>query len=239
MNPPACFLFTGNTDANRGRGHPPGGHGSFRGLVYAGRVESGTPLDRGPRRLVNTRKVNNMNTPDPTGRITQAELARRLNVSRGAVCKAVKSGRIAPDEDGLFDPVETELAWITNTRQSARREAGPGKAAKRGHSDYSQARARKESALARMAELRLEQAMGNLVSLEEMRFIWRDTILTLVGILEVLPDRLTPALMGMREYEPIRQYLEDAFNHMRQDMSDHFKRRMKEAGADMEEGGRT
>ncbi len=24
MNPPACFLFTGNTEANRGRGHPLG-----------------------------------------------------------------------------------------------------------------------------------------------------------------------------------------------------------------------
>lgn len=95
---------------------------------------------------------------DTAGRITQAELARRLNVSRPSVSKAVKSGRITPDEDGLFDPVQAELDWLANTRQKAKGITDKGKDA----SGYAAARARKENALARMAELRLEQAMGNL-----------------------------------------------------------------------------
>lgn len=73
-----------------------------------------------------------MNITDPAGRITQAELARRLKVSRGAVSKAVKSGRIVPDDEGLFDPVEAEIQWLENTRQSAKGGPSSTKAEKGG-----------------------------------------------------------------------------------------------------------
>lgn len=170
-----------------------------------------------------------MNTPDPTGRITQAELARRLKVSRGAVCKATKTGRITPDEDGLFDPVETELAWIANTRQTAKREPSPGKTAKGGRqSAYAEARARKESALARMAELRLEQATGKLVERDAVEFVLADHAATLRGLLENLPDRLAPVLLPLRNHESIRQLLDEAFFQLQHDLADNLERRMHE-----------
>lgn len=45
-----------------------------------------------------------------TERITAAELARRLQVTRGAVSKAVRTRRITPGEDGLFNPEEAECS---------------------------------------------------------------------------------------------------------------------------------
>lgn len=58
MKPPACFLFTGNTEAGRGRGHPLGSYGSFRGLLPAGNPRREVPLGSHVKKSVNTRKVN-------------------------------------------------------------------------------------------------------------------------------------------------------------------------------------
>ncbi len=58
MKPPACFLFTGNTEAGRGRGHPLGSYGSFRGLLPASRSEREIALASHIKKSVNTRKVN-------------------------------------------------------------------------------------------------------------------------------------------------------------------------------------
>lgn len=164
-------------------------------------------------------------TQDSTGRITQAELARRLNVSRPSVCKAVKSGRITPDEDGLFDPVEAELQWLANSRPQA--PAGGGKT-KGAHGGYAQARARKEHALARMAELRLEQATGRLAEREALEFVLMDHAAILRGLLENLPDRLAPQLLALRDHASIIQLLDGAFFQLQHDLADNLERRMKE-----------
>lgn len=165
---------------------------------------------------------------DPIGRITQAELARRLKVSRGAVSKAVKAGRITPDDEGLFDPVEAELQWLENTRQTARRETGQAKTGRGGQSAYAQARARKENALARMAELRLEEAMKNLLPREAVEFVLADHATMLRGLLDNLPARLAPDLIPLRDLEPIREFLDVAFCQLQHELAASLERRMKE-----------
>jgi len=165
---------------------------------------------------------------DPTGRITQAELARRLNVSRPSVCKAVKAGRIIPDEDGLFDPVEAELQWLANSRPKA--PAGTGKAG--AHGGYAQARARKEHALARMAELRLEQATGRLLDRGAMEFVLNDHAATLRGLLENLPDRLAPQFLALRDHASIVRLLNEALFQLQHDLADNLERRMAELEAE-------
>lgn len=162
---------------------------------------------------------------DPTGRITQAELARRLKVSRPSVCRAVKSGRITPDNDGLFDPLEAELQWLANTRPKA--QATPAKA-KGAHSGYAQARAQKEHALARMAELRLEQAMGILMERDALEFVLMDHAAMLRGLLENLPGRLAPQLLALRDHASMIQLLDGAFFQLQHDLADNLERRMKE-----------
>lgn len=161
---------------------------------------------------------------DTAGRITQAELARRLKVSRPSVSKAVKTGRITPDEDGLFDPVEAELQWLSNTRPKAQGITTKGKHS----SGYAEARARKEHALARMAELRLEQATGALVEMADVEFVLLDNAQTLQGLLDNLPDRLAAPLLAVRDVEGIRRYLEDAFFQLRHDLADTLERRVQE-----------
>ncbi len=160
---------------------------------------------------------------DPTGRITQAELARRLKVSRPSVSKAVKAGRITPDEDGLFDPVEAELQWIANTRQKA-----GGLASKATQSGYAQARARKESALAKMAELRLMQAEGTLVLKEDMDFVLTDFGETLRAKLEALPDRLTHAVMAARTQSEIHKTIAAAAHEILNEISETMQRKAEE-----------
>ena len=163
---------------------------------------------------------------DPSGRITQAELARQLNVTRGAVSKAVKSGRITPDEDGLFDPAEAELQWIANSRPNMKATQSP--AAKSRASGYADARARKESALARMAELRLEQAIGNLIQKDAVDFVLEDMGATLRALMENLPDRLAPLIVGLRDMEAIHAAISEAADDVLSELSAHHARRAVE-----------
>ncbi|MDA8129666.1 MAG: hypothetical protein M0Z73_13350 [Betaproteobacteria bacterium] len=163
---------------------------------------------------------------DLAGRVTQAELARRLKVTRGAVSKAVKSGRITPDEDGLFDPAEAELQWIANSRPNVKATQSP--AAKSRASGYADARARKENALASMAELRLAQAAGTLMEKSDVDFILADTGATLRALMENLPDRLAPLIVGLRDMEAIHAAISEAADHVLSELSAHCARRAAE-----------
>jgi phage terminase Nu1 subunit (DNA packaging protein) len=162
---------------------------------------------------------------DPTGRVTQAELARRLGVSRPSVCKAVKAGRIKPDESGKFDPVEAELQWLANTRPKAESVASKGQAKSSG---YAEARTRKESALARLTELRLEQATGVLAPRSEFDFVLVDLAETLRNLLEGMPDRLAPTLAHLRDTADIRAEIAAACDDVMFQLSDHMQRRVDE-----------
>ena len=169
--------------------------------------------------------MNTTEPKDPTGRISQAELARRLKVSRPSVSKAVKSGRITPDEDGLFDPIEAELQWVSNTRQNA---GGKRKPAAGG---YAQARGRKESALARMAELRLAQAEGNLIEREAVEFSLDDLGATLRGLMEAFPDRVTPQVFQRQTMAEVHAILTEAGNDVLLELSAAMERRARELEA--------
>lgn len=164
-------------------------------------------------------------TKDPTGRITQAELARRLKVSRPSVHKAIKTGRIKPDEDGLFDPIEAELAWVANTRQSAQ---GKRKAAAGGYAEH---RARKEAALARMAELRLAQAERELAPRAEFDFVLEDLAATLRGLVENLADQLAPRVFQKPSIAEIHAIISTAGDELLFELSAAMERRARELDA--------
>lgn len=163
-----------------------------------------------------------------TDRITQAELARRLNVSRGAVSKAVSGGRITPDDDGLFDPLEAEMQWMANTRPSLKRQSATSKIAKAGQHAYAQARARKETALASMAELRLAQANGDLIPREAVEFALNDHVATLRGLLENMPDRLGPIILPMKDLDSISAAIAEATDEILMELWSAMERRAKE-----------
>jgi hypothetical protein len=135
----------------------------------------------------------------------------------------VKAGRITPDEDGLFDPAEAELQWLGNTRPKAGSASTKG-----GGGSYAAARARKENALARMAELRLEQATGALCLREDFDFVLEDFGAMLQTLLANLPARLAPGLVGQRDHANIEHLLEDAFRQVMADLAEHAKKRSEE-----------
>lgn len=162
---------------------------------------------------------------DITGRITQAELARRLKVSRASVSKAVKAGRIVADDDGLFDPVEAEMQWLSNTRPSAKakRKAGAG--------SYAEARARKEAALARMAELRLAQAEGDLIEREAVEYALDSVGATLRALMDSFPDRVAPLVFQRQTVDEIHSILTEAGDDVLRELSAEMERRGKELEA--------
>ena len=124
-------------------------------------------------------------------RVTRAEFARRKNVSRMAVTKAVQSGRISTDSDGKI-PLEQALKdWDANADIGQRRN---GK-----NEDWQAARTRREIAEANLAELELQEKQGSLVSVEAVQkelaamvTITRDRIL---GV----PRRVAPIVMGKQD----------------------------------------
>lgn len=143
-----------------------------------------------------------MSTPE---RITQAELARRLQVTRGAVTKAMKSGRIQAGPDGLLDPEEAERQWRANTRQNMK-SASP--AAKSKASGYAESRAKKERHAANILEMREAELTGRMMKTDlaldlmaNMNFAWR-------GYLDHLPVHLAKAVYGKRELSEIETAIE-------------------------------
>jgi hypothetical protein len=60
-------------------------------------------------------------TADLRLRVRPAELARILGVTRQAVAKAIKAGRVRVDADGLVDPHRATREWIANTHPGSMR----------------------------------------------------------------------------------------------------------------------
>lgn len=163
---------------------------------------------------------------DLAGRVTPAEFSRRLGVSKPAVSKAIRAGRIRLDEDGLLDPVQAELDWLANTRPKAQSAIAKGKHA---NSGYAQARARKENALASMAELRVRQAAGELYRRDDVRYVLHDMWKTLVTRLEDMPFRIAPVLASMNSFEEIHKALADEIDRIRHEVADRFDEQARQA----------
>jgi hypothetical protein len=170
-----------------------------------------------------------MTESSPTGRVTPAELARHLGVSRAAVSKAIKTGRIRPSARMAASiPSKPSWQWLANTRPKAQGVADKSQGARTG---YAHARARKETALARMAELQVEQATGVLAPRDDFDFVLADLAETLRGLLETLPDRLAPSLAAESDPLKIHAALRDAADALLNEMADQMTRRVAELDA--------
>lgn len=144
--------------------------------------------------------------------ISQAEYARRRGVSRSAVTKAAKAGRITLI-DGRVDPEVADIQWArkTDPHQALRGSGGrvprapltvPGAAP--ADDGFSDARARRESALAELAELDLAERRGELVRTDDVQRALVGKVMGLRDSLDTLADRLSPLLAA--ESDPARIY---------------------------------
>jgi len=140
--------------------------------------------------------------------VTQAELARLLGVSRTAVNKAVKAGRITADADGRFDLEQAIIDWKNNTRAAAKAASQPGSPRQRGgQPKYASARARKEHSLANIAEMREGQMRGALAETASVKDAGTEVGTTVRTVLENLADQLAPVLAAESEEHNVHRIL--------------------------------
>lgn len=158
---------------------------------------------------------------DTSKRVTQAELARHLNVSRAAVHKAIQSGRITAGADGLFDLEQAVQDWKNNTRAavSAAKRAAQPKQPRGGQPKYASARARKEHHMANLAEMREARARGELCRVDDVRQAGAEAGTLLRLKLKSLSVSLAGRLVGM-QHEQMVAILDDAFDDVLIELAD-------------------
>jgi hypothetical protein len=114
-------------------------------------------------------------------RISRAEYAKRRNVSRSAVTKAVRSGRITLIDGQWIDPVAADAQWAHHTDPTQSLRASRGRAAVPAAPPAAspdpppafdgrgllEAKRRREDALAAIAELELAEKRKVLVNVEQ------------------------------------------------------------------------
>lgn len=163
-------------------------------------------------------------------RLTQAQLARALDVSRQAIHKLVKEGKLVLGDDDLIDKAEA-LAAVSHLRidskaaQAAAPAAAPAHAAESvpathvsipaqatqflGNADehgmptnYHIARTLREAEEARMARLKREEMEGQLIRVSAVESAWAASLAATREHLLQLRSRLTPLLAA--ETDPFK-----------------------------------
>lgn len=178
---------------------------------------------------------------DPaTSRMTQAEYARHRGVSRPAVLKAVRSGRIRLGADGKIDPVEADASWRRNTnpaKPSNSVAGNPTGATPRAHRhapsthrfstagassgpDYHVSRAVRETYMAKLAGLEFEVKTGKLIDAEEAKRAAFDDNRRVRDLLLALPDRTAAQLAACTDPAECHRILTAEIRRACEELSD-------------------
>jgi pyruvate/2-oxoglutarate dehydrogenase complex dihydrolipoamide acyltransferase (E2) component len=141
--------------------------------------------------------------------------AKHRGVSLAAVQKAIHSGRITPNTDGLIDSDRADAEWNAKTRpgqQQAKAAAAvprdPSEAPAAGL-DYFRARAIRESYLARLAKIEFEERIAKVVDRDEVQVaaftrgrVVRDNMLNIA-------DRVAATLAAESDVDRVHRILSD------------------------------
>lgn len=133
--------------------------------------------------------------------MTQAAYARHRGVSKVAVGKAVKAGRISL-VNGLIDPVVAAVQWKANSRARASQAGGDQLPLEVGSTpdeppkvdDYMFNRNRREAAEAERAELSLAEDKGQLIRVDAVKAAVASVFSAARDALLQIPARLGPQL---------------------------------------------
>ena len=155
--------------------------------------------------------------------MTQAEYSRHRECSREAVRKAVDSGRIKTfGADKLIDSELADTQWARNTRARVRGTDTP--AAGRvggddfrdmiranevgGTTSYEEARRRRETAEANLAEMKQAEMQGTLIRADAVRAAWATKITGARDALLQIPSRIAPVLAANADLVEVTALLE-------------------------------
>ena len=147
-----------------------------------------------------------------------------------AVCKAVKSGRIRLTADGLVDFDAADVAWAGNThveqqergRSGKKSQAAAGVKPQSGEDDspedYLTARARKETALADLAQMQAAELRGELARIDDVVLYWGNLVAAARARLLALPSMLAPQVAShgrIAEVEALlRKFVNEALSEL-------------------------
>lgn len=156
---------------------------------------------------------------------TQSEFAGLIGKDKSYVTRLKKAGRLVmvQTSEGERVDVEASQALIAKTADPSHEGKGADKAqaaGKGGSGSYNDARTRNELAKAQTAELDLAVKLGKLVDAEEARLFAADLAATFRGALEILPDRLAPELVPLKDTEAVRAVLVENFEQLLTDLAD-------------------
>ncbi len=164
-----------------------------------------------------------------SGKMNISEYARHRGMSRGAVSKALKNGRITAGQDGTIDPRRADADWLANTAPRVNSQGvTPPEAVALGRelSDaagvpgYSASRARREAANAELAELERDRLRGLLVDADQVRSEAFMVARTARNMLQAIPARLSAILAGETDERKIYRMLEEAIDDACRSLAD-------------------
>lgn len=140
--------------------------------------------------------------------------AKHRGVSHAAVQKAIRSGRIATNADGLIDSERADAEWNAKTRPGQRRGKQaqpatnePAEAPVAGGLDYFRARAIRENYLARLAKIEFEEKTAKLISRDEVQVAAFTKARTVRDNLLNIPDRVAATLAAESDADKAHQIL--------------------------------
>lgn len=155
--------------------------------------------------------------------VKPAELARRLGVSRQAVSKAIKTGRIQTVSGGLVEFERALASWRGNSHpieglKAAGRSAPPPSvplaegpedlsSSSSASSTFATSRAIREAYLARLARLDYEERVGKLLPADEVRKTAFQAARRARDLLLAVPDRLSAVLAASTDPGEVRNLL--------------------------------
>jgi len=151
-------------------------------------------------------------TADIGDRMTQSALARHLSVKRQAINDLVKRGIIMTDQDGKIDVTSAKDAMAKNLRADAKTVAAimatpepappptaPPPSDALDSTSYHVARTLRESAEAKIAQLRLRQLTGNLVEASRVTKAVTTWAAMARAAFEKIPDKTAERLAAMTD----------------------------------------
>lgn len=153
-------------------------------------------------------------------KMNASQYSKHRGVSRTAVSKALRAGRITAGPDGLIDPVQADADWEANTAPRANSGAmkPPAHATRRTEipdgaiADFNSSRARREAANATLAEIELEARRGTLIDADTVRSQAFTAARAVRNALQAIPARLSAQLAGENDEKKVYRLLETAID---------------------------
>lgn len=150
--------------------------------------------------------------------LNQSQYAQHRGVSRMAVSKAVKAGRIKKDATGKIDAAQADADWEANTKPQMHSPPTTPPAGRidtaesRAAGSYGASRAIREAYQARLAKLEYERESGELIRADQVRNEAFMAARAVRNTLQNIPARLSAILAGETDSKKIFRILEDAID---------------------------